>query len=291
METTTDQIRLLTHHKIIGKLLLGRRVACYVFNVSEIGEDLRTHYEHVAECEKQRAIRSTEEVVRREERQRYEILLEATTEETREEKEKLLQDANVEKQEAILYETASLTNRLKIKYSADLANLQQESEVKLQKTIKNTWEQAEKVKQKAIQRAREEEQQVAAKEAERVLQAVLLEKQRALTEAEEEKQGALSNQKEQLQMRHTSELVQLEKELSDLYDTQLNDVCASYDSDLLASDLLLKEREEELKQLNSKLEGMKEQRQMWELKYDNLKIEFSDFIDQVPGFKAEFMLK
>ena len=261
---------------------------CYVL---EIGEDVRAHYENLAECEKQRAIRSTEEVVRREERQKYENLLDAMVAEAQAEREHLLQEAAREKQETILYETASLENRLKLKYNSDLANLQHENELNLQATIKSTWEQADKVKQKAIQRAREEEQLMAAEAAERATQEALLEKERALAEAEKEKEEALHEQKEHLQEQHASELQQLEKELSDLYNTKLDRVCATYDSDLLASSLLLKEKEEELKKLKYKLEEMKEQRQMWELKYDNLKVEFSDFIDQVPGFKADFVLK
>ena len=64
-----------------------------------------------------------------------------------------------------------------------------------------------------------------------------------------------------------------------------------YESKLAALTQLSNEQAAEMEALRIDLEEMRESRDDWELKYRNLRIEFADFIEQFPGFRAEFILK
>lgn len=158
------------------------------------------------------------------------------------------------------------------------------------KAVRKAWEDAEIIKNRIVEETRLEEREIAAEIAKEVAQYVNQEKIEAENRAEQIKLKALEDQKEQMEILQTTQILLLEQELQSLYENKLTETCEQYDLELVASQQLLDEKCKELQHVQDELEEMTNDRDNWKLKYDNLKIEFSDFIEQFPGFSADFLL-
>lgn len=256
-----------------------------------VGEAIRKEYEVAAEDDKQRSIRSTEEVVRREERARYDQELAASREEWRREREQLLGDAERAQQEAVVRESAALEKKLREEFSQTLEHVLQEHEENLQETVSQTWKEAEEVKERAVEKARGEERQLAMQEADRLAQQVVKEKEAIAREAEMNKKLALRNQEEQLRCWHEQEQQKLQEEMQCKFRDELTSANIQHEKELDSLQQLLEKEKAKFQHLEEELLEMTELKNRWEQRHANLKAEFSSFIDQFPGFKGEFILK
>lgn len=80
-------------------------------------------------------------------------------------------------------------------------------------------------------------------------------------------------------------------ELGQQFETQIDQVRSDYEAKLSYLQAIIDEQSAIRAKLELDLAAMKELQNETDRKYETLKIEFSNFIDQVPGFKGEFILK
>lgn len=256
-----------------------------------IGETIRQHYEDFAEHNKQRAIRSTEEVVRREERTKRDEELAKVTEEWEQERDCLARRAAEDKNRAVETAKESHEKKLRTDFEIFLATVRQQHNENTRQKVEETWKQAEKMREAAVSKAREEERLEAERKARIVADTTRQQREELIARMEEEKLQALEQQKQQLECKHQQETEALISELQQKFDKKLSNVCEQYDSEVLATQLLLNEKCLENAQLKEELKDMTGQRDDWISRHQELRQEYSTFIDQFPGFRGEFLLK
>ena len=161
----------------------------------------------------------------------------------------------------------------------------------LQKTIDETWEEAEELRQKAIYETRQEEQAQAEEEARRVAERVAGEKALAAELAARERAQVLEEQRQHLEDVREQALEDQRTELEEEFERRLGEVCAHCDAKLAELQERLDGEVARGQRLEGELQDMTQCRDEWEQKHANLKEEFSDFIDRLPGFKGDFLLK
>lgn len=256
-----------------------------------MGEGLRTQYESMAEENRQRAIRSTEEVVRREETEKRERALEEARELWAKERQRLFVEAHQNQLRAITKHTGILEEKLRGEFASKMKEIAEENRRQLEHRVEKTWREAGAIQDEAVQQARLEERERAVQEAERVREVVteekLIERQQALLEKdqalniqrvrlEEDKERALDEQHRELTAVMQSKLAALKEECDQRY----AELQKKYTQQVAETELVEQE-----------LQRMAEQKADWKGKHARLKQEFADFIDKVPGFKAEFLLQ
>lgn len=256
-----------------------------------IGEKIKLETEEAAADSRQRAIRCTKEVVEREESQRREEALSSARDEWQEEKQQLFQEAHRNQLGAITRQTAILEKKLRVEFQNHLAQLQLDSREHLQRTVHSTWIEAEAKKNEAVANTRIEEHHLAGKEAERVANIVGREKRELRQRAEEEKIKALDGHTKLMEGVCRQALAKQQQELEQVHDSAAIAMSETYESRLAELALQLGMQAAEMEKLRTDLEEMKDSRDRWESKHRNLKMEFADFIEQFPGFRAEFILK
>ena len=212
-------------------------------------------------------------------------------EEWEQEKECLIRRACEDKNRAM--ETAKELHEKKLRadFEVFLANVRQQHDENTRKSVEETWKQAEKMKEAAVLSAREEERLEAERQARIVADTTRQQTEELIAQMEEEKIQALEQQRQQLEYEHQQETEALTNELHEKFDQKLADVCEQYDSEVLATQMLLNEKCSENVQLKEELEDMTTQRDNWIAKHQELRQEYSRFIDQFPGFRGEFLLK
>ena len=260
-------------------------------SLTGIGEALRQQYEELAEDKRQRTIRSVEEVVRRDEEAKTDKKLSLAKSDWLKERQQLFQEAHQNQLRAIARQNTILETKLRKEFAETLEKTAQEHREHLTREIASTWTQAEAVKREAVERAREEEREGARLEACQVADRVAEEMRENAAMAEEEKQRALSEQHEQLMVEQSRALEVQRQELEERFQDKLSSVCEEYEQKLAEVDAQLEEQQAVCRELENKLGAMTELKENWETKYSNLRAEFSDFIDHVPGFRGEFVLK
>lgn len=247
--------------------------------------------EEAAEDSRQRAIRCTQEVVEREESRKREEELSIAREEWKREKQQFFQDAHQNQLRAIARQTAILEEKLKKDFKDHLEQLEHKHGEDLERTVQETWGEAEVVKGRAVSKARSEEQHLADEKAKRVASRVCQEKKREREQAESDKASALQELTRHMQAECGERLAEQQRELDRQHTTRLTEISGEYKERLAELERRLGEEEAENERLRTDLHEMTESRDSWELRYKNLKMEFADFIDQFPGFRAEFILK
>ena len=80
-------------------------------------------------------------------------------------------------------------------------------------------------------------------------------------------------------------------ELQEMHQSEIDKIKQHYDLSLSKMSTKLHEEQSSNHQLTRDLQEMTKQKEEWEKKYHSLKVEFSHFIDQFPGFRGEFILK
>ena len=258
---------------------------------TDIGETLRQEYEVKAEEDKQRAIRCTEEVVRREEAQLREQALAAAREEWKHERQQLFKDAHQSQLRAIAKQTAILEDKLRKEFSERLMKVDEANRQYLEKIVKETWEEAEEVKRKAILETRLEEQSLAREEAGRVAERVMEERGHDKEVAALEKAQALEDQKLRMEEMLEEALKEQQRDLELIFEGKLTEEHTQYKLKLSEVKQQYEEQIGVSEGFARDLADMTAAQNEWEKKHAALKLEFSDFIDQFPGFRGDFVLK
>lgn len=296
---SNDYLKLLTHESIIGKTAffgLALWMRLWFYNASfvsrlGIGEKIRQHYDELAEHNKQRAIRSTEEVVRREEKAKRDEEFAKATEEWTQEKECLIRQAAEDEKQAIEKAKESQEKTLRAEFEMFLATVRQQHDEDSRRRVEETWKRAEQMREAAVVTTREEERLEAERKARIVADTVRQQREDLIARTEKEKKQALAQQERELDYKYQQEMDTLTSELQEGFDKKLANVCEQYDSEIIATQILLNDKCSENVQLNKELNDMTCQKDDWMTKYDNLRQEYSAFIDQFPGFRGEFLLK
>jgi hypothetical protein len=258
---------------------------------ADIGGSIKDEYEEIAEGERQRAIKATEEIVRREEKREQEIMLEKYRGEWREERERLIRDCREERDEAVTSSMAGLEKKLRCEFDDELRHIKAEHENHIKETINNTWEEAEEIRRQTIDDVRKEEKEKALELVAKERDDFEQEKLELLVSCGRDKERALIEREEALLLQYKSQQSMIEQELQAAYERKLSELCETYESELLASQQLLEGKVKELTDCQKGLDDVTRQLDRWKLNYDNLKLEFAHFIGQFPGFDAEFLLK
>lgn len=262
----------------------------YLYCFTGVGEAIRKEYDQAAEDEKQRAIRCTEEVVRREERARQEQELAAARAEWSLERTHLLEEAQSQQQVAVTREKSLLETKLRDEFTSALERLMKTHEEEINNTIKETWREANEVKEQAVVMARDEEKQLASNEARRVAEQVARDKQTAAIKADNDKKQALIDQEKHLHHWHQEEQDKLRNKLESGFEDKMSSTNKEHKNKMATVQQMLQEERARSELLVEELRAMTAQRDNWEQQHRELKNEFARFIDQFPGFKAEFIL-
>lgn len=229
--------------------------------------------------------------MRREEQREANKLLEEARQQWMEERKQLLKECEDKRQKSIQLEKSALESKLKEEFEEQMIQIHLTHENHVKDTVSRTWSQAEIVKDKIVEKVRTEERRVAKQIAQEQEEKVKKEKQQLLQEADEKRKTDLQELKEALNIEHQTQLLLLEQELKSAYDQKEGELCEQYDSELLASQQLLEDKTRQLNATQQRLNDMTKEKESWALKYNTLKLEFSDFIAQFPGFNADFLLK
>ena len=211
--------------------------------------------------------------------------------EAQRQKELLLEEATKERLLAIVEANAVLTAELKQQEELNIKLVRGAEDKRLQQALKDASIEASKRQDEAVALARAEEQESARKEAERVAQITEDRRIEASLQAEEEQRKALENQEQQLSEKHAAEMKAKEQELQQTHANETDKLKQDYDTLLSQLNSKLQEEQGINSRLTADLQQMTVEKEDWEKKYQNLKVEFSHFIDQFPGFRGEFILK
>ena len=207
------------------------------------------------------------------------------------EKEILLEEARKERLIAIAEANATLTAEFKREEELNIKCVREAEEKRLQKALKDAATVASQRQNEAVAKARREEQELARKEAERIAQITEERKLEASLQAEEEQRKALENQELLLNQKHTAAMDAKQMELQEIHRNETDELQQHYDLLLSQMSAKLEEEQGSNHQLTADLQEMTKQKEEWEKKYHSIKLEFSHFIDQFPGFRGEFILK
>ena len=256
-----------------------------------MGESLRQQQQQEAEEEKCRAILCTEDVIRREESHKQEEQLTQARDEWKKERQQLFQEAHHNQLRAIARQTTILENTLRKEFADTQMKIEEEHRAQIDMIVQRTWVEAGVIKEKAIDDTRLEEQERASKEARKVARIVDEEKVLAAEMAACDKAHALDEQRQQMEKLRIKALDDQCRQLETEFEARLNEVCRINTDKLAKCEQRYSEQKSTAERLEKELIEMKELKEDWKEKYQNLKVEFSDFIDQFPGFKGEFLLK
>ena len=290
---STDKCQMITHQRIIGKSIhtvFSKLYSCTHNNYTEIGEGLRKEYEQIAEDRVQRAIACTEEVVRREERAKWEAQLSESQAAWHRERKDIFKEAHENQLRAVAKQSEILERKLRTEFADRLCQLQEEHRLYVSMQVQDTWEKGVKLKEEAVAEAREQEQVKAMERAKLVADGVEEEKRRAAEVAEEEKAEALKLQELRLAEQHKLAMERLQGDLEQSFGEKLGQVNCEHEAKLLALQERCDEQARQFRALECELAAMTGERDHMTQKHSNLKLEFSHFIDQFPGFKGDFLL-
>ena len=251
---------------------------------------MRSQYEAAAEEAKQKAIRCTEEVVQREETCKREHELDTVRGEWKRERQHLFQEAHQSQLRAIARQNAILEQKLRKEFAETLTEIQDQHKEHTEQMIRKTWAEAEVVKQQAIHDTRKEEKDIAQEEAKVAAEFVTEDKRREAEQAANEKAQALDDQRNHLGQLHSEALDEQKRQLEAEFDAKLGEVGDSYEAKLSELQSTFEEQIAVTQTLEKNLKDMTSLKNEWEEKYMALRQEFSNFIDQFPGFRGEVLL-
>lgn len=256
-----------------------------------MGEDVHRRHLEWAANERRRAALATEESVRHEEQALKQKEMGELKECFERRKEILLRRCAEEQEEAVAAAVREVTTRLQEEEERTVDRVRKEDAEQARREAASLKARCDAEKEAAVRAARESERDVARAEAERVAELVA-EEQRALARrAEEDKQAALEQLTAALLDEHSRALEQRAREVREAVATEHRKECARYEeklSELRGSIWLLERDVEGLRMRVAEGDAAQEELQC---RYDDLRREFADFVNQVPGFRDEFVLK
>ena len=109
--------------------------------------------------------------------------------------------------------------------------------------------------------------------------------------AARERAQALGDQREHLGTVQEQALDEQRQEMEGQFERRMEEVGAHYEGELAALRERLDGEVASCQRLEGELRDVTQSRDEWEQKHAKLKEEFSDFIDQLPGFRGDFLLK
>lgn len=210
--------------------------------------------------------------------------------EWKKERQQLFQEAHQSQLRAIARQNAILEQKLRKEFAETLIEVQGQHREHTEEVIRQTWAEAENVKQNAIEDTRKEEREIARQEAKRVAECVAEEKSLEAEVAAKERAQALEEQRIHLGQLHSEALNEQKRQLEAEFDEKLGEVCDDYEARLSELQSNFQEQIIVNQTLERDLKNMTNLKNEWEEKYMALKQEFSNFIDQFPGFRGEFLL-
>lgn len=229
--------------------------------------------------------------MRREEGEKQEQILAAAEEQWKQERQELFKKAHENQLRAIARQNSILEKRLRDEFANTLTHTQGQHSEQLKKALEKAWEEAEKAKNRAVLEARQEEQTLAKEEAMAVAERVAMERKAAEMQAEKLKKQVLVNQRQHMEEVQQKALEKQRQELERQFEARLSEVCNQYEAKLNDLQHRLDEQLVRCQCLEEELQAMTDLKTEWEQKHASVKQEFSDFIDQFPGFRGEFLLK
>lgn len=232
-----------------------------------------------------------EEVTRREETQKWEQALAAAREQWKQERKQLFQDAHQDQVRAIATERALLEEKLRKEFADTCVQLKASNEEHLQESIRLAWEEADKIREEATQEARKQEQATAKNNAEDTAHRVAKEKIQAKENAERDQMQALNEERVRLDEKYKKAMSDMKMALEQQFATRLDQVRSDYELKLNELQTTIDEQTAIRTQLERDLAATVELQNETKVKYEALRTEFSNFIDHVPGFRGEFILK
>ena len=160
----------------------------------------------------------------------------------------------------------------------------------VKQAVRETWREANEVKEQAVAMARREEKRLSLSEASKVVEQVARDRKTAAMKAEQTKKQALIDQEEQLLRWHEEEQDKLRNKMENAFEDKMNSTIKDHRNQLATVQQMLQEERARAEVLTEELRAMTAQRDTWAQQHRDLRDEFASFIDQFPGFKAEFIL-
>lgn len=179
---------------------------------------------------------------------------------------------------------------LRNEFKEDLAKVRAECRSHLEVTVQEVWQDADKVREQAVTDARLDEQDIAREEACTLAEIVSEEKRKEKEEAEKEKFEALANLSERMNKDCQDALANKKRKMEEDFAIRTSEIQQKHESQVSGLEERLVEEFSHSRTLTTKIQEMTDSRDDWKGKYKDLKMEFSDFIDQFPGFRGEFIL-
>ncbi len=263
----------------------------YLLHPIEVGESIRTEYQREYEHERTKALVATEEIVRREEQLICERKLEEAKERWLLEQKKLLKEAKAHELKEIAKEKELQKQQLQNEFAAKMKDSEDMHQIKLQERLSEARKIAEEEKNEAIEQTRREESELAEGLAVQIKHELEDIKQEELLRQREEARKELEDHKEQLNKQHMREKDQLERTLNKECEERLSALIKDHERVVMASQQVFYDLVLENSRTVDTLRDTMDNRDYWKNKYESLKLEFSDFIDQFPGFKGDFLIK
>lgn len=248
-------------------------------------------YDEQAEERLHKAVLCAEEVTRREEAQKWEQVFTAAREEWKQERQQLLHDAHQNQIGAVATENALLEEKLRKEFDETRTRLEESHEERLRMSLRRAWEEADKIRLHAVEEARKEELATARENAEEAARVVAIEKSQEKERAEQDKLKAVKEEKVRLDEIHNKAMFDMKQELQRRFEARFDESKSGYETKLNYLQAVIEEQSAMRTKLELELAATKELLDESLRKYEALKTEFSNFIDNVPGFRGEFILK
>ena len=260
-------------------------------HVLNVGEEIHEKQLAWIENEKRRAVKATEEVVKREEGAKHREILESERQKFAEEKQQLLVECQLKKEKAISNALEDLREELKLVEEQNVAVAREEEKARFEVVLeeaKRLWKNEEEL---AVQLAKEEERETARLVAEEQTTVVELLRKEDSLKAENEKLQALKELKDNLMSLHSEEVSRVIAEERQKASLELREQQSQHEEEVTKLNGTIWLGEKESKELRAALEEEVQAKQKLQEDYDNLKKEFADFVNLVPGFRDEFVIK
>lgn len=256
-----------------------------------MGEDVHRKHLEWAASERRRAALATEESVRHEEKTLREKEIGELAEGFERRKDALLRRCADQQEEAVAVAVREVTTRLQAAEERRVERVRQEDAEQARREADLLKARCDEEKEAAVRAAREEERAAARAEAQRMAKVVADEQCASARRAEQDKQAALEQLTVELQEEHSLALERRAREVREGAALELQKECACYEDKLseLRGSIWLLEREVE--GLRARVADGDAAQEKLQCCYEDLRREFADFVNQVPGFRDEFVLK
>ena len=274
-----------------GWLIISFFSGLFCFWNIEVGEAVRNKLEQDFQHDKTRALLATEEIVRREEQLICQSKLQNSQKEWLIEKDKILEERKKHEIQEVAKQTEILREKLTMEFEAAKIKMEVLNQENIKERLEKARISAEKDRKQAVSEAREEEKKIAETLSIEMQMQFEEEKKQELQEQHEKTQNLLHEQAQRMNNQCKKEKNLLVQKLNKEHSENMCALKRDHESELQASQQVYYDLVLENKKIMEDLRETIDDRDYWKKKYEDLKLEFSDFVDQFPGFKGEFLIK